>query len=115
PLVLERSALADQQPGSQGTDRHGLQRPLLDFDLEGLDDVADLDVVVAGNLQAALEAFADLLDVFLEALEAVETDDLVRRGINHDALADHADAGVAFDGSAGDVATGDDADLADFE
>ena len=51
----------------------------LDLDLEGLDHVADLHVVEAGDLQAALEALADFLDVVLEPLEAVEADDLFRR------------------------------------
>src|SRR5262249_11517959 len=36
------------------------------------DHVVDLDVVVAGNFQAALEAFAHLADILLEALERVQ-------------------------------------------
>src|SRR5690606_41371178 len=41
-------------------------------DLEDLELVADLDVVVALQGQAALEALLDLADVVLEALERVE-------------------------------------------
>ena len=46
---------------------------------ERLDDVADFDVVVAGDLDAALEAFADLADIFLEALERFEAGRCGRR------------------------------------
>jgi hypothetical protein len=36
---------------------------------EGLDDVADADVLVAGEIDTALDALADFGDVVLEALE----------------------------------------------
>ena len=49
-----------------------LQGSLPDLDLVRLDHVADLDVVVAGDLHAALEALADLADVVLEPLEDVQ-------------------------------------------
>ena len=39
---------------------------------------SDLDVVVAGDLDAALEALADLADVLLEALERFQADGAVR-------------------------------------
>src|SRR5690606_12512692 len=83
---------------------------------EDLELVADLDVVVALERQAALEAFLDLADVVLEALEGIELarpdDGVVAqqpdvRTPAHRPFEDHA---------AGDVADpGDPEDLADLD
>ena len=72
PLVLQALRLPQQQPHPQGADDHGLERPLHLLDAVRLDHVVDLDVVVAGDLDAALEALADLADVVLEALERLQ-------------------------------------------
>src|SRR5262245_7966942 len=85
------------------------------IDAVGLDDVADLDVVVAGDLHAALEAFAHLADVLLEPLEGLQAGGAIRGRVDHDALANHAHLGVALDVALRDVAAGDGADAADLE
>src|SRR5690606_22787391 len=70
-LVLEGPGPVDPQFGLEHADDHGTvtsgptrSERALDLDLlVALDDVALLDVVVAGHLHAALGARADLLDV----------------------------------------------------
>src|SRR5438128_1511579 len=69
------------------------QRALHLLDAVGLDDVADLEVVVAGDLEAAFEAFAHLARIFLETLERIETDRAVHRRVDDHAFADDADLG----------------------
>src|SRR5438309_1265609 len=59
-----------------------LERPLHLLDTVGLDNVADLDVVVAGDLNAALEAFADLAHILLEAFEGIQPRRAVHRRID---------------------------------
>src|SRR5262249_19530266 len=136
PLVLEGAGLTDQQPNQEGTDVHNRsvnrlagrgaggdppgeaesrQSPLHLLDAVGLDDVVDLDVVVAGHLDPALEALAPLLDGLLDALQRVQTDGALRRRVDDDAAADHAHLGVALDRALGDVTAGDHAHLADLE
>src|SRR5262245_20641685 len=92
-----------------------LQCTLFHFDLERLDDVVDFHVIEAGDLHTALEAFAHFLDVVLDSLEGIESDDLVGGRIDHDAGANDSHTGAAFDHAAGDITTGDGADLADLE
>src|ERR1051326_3763450 len=73
PLVLEAARLTDEQADEHGTDEHGvihaLQRALYLIDAVRLDHVADLNVVVTGDLQTAFEAFTHLARILLEALE----------------------------------------------
>src|SRR5690606_4533247 len=88
-------------------------------DLEDLELVADLDVVVALQGQAALEALLDLADVVLEALERVELpgpdDGVVAQQAHmgataHRALEHHAPGDVADPRDAEDLADLDQAD-----
>src|SRR4051812_18664971 len=60
-LATEPQATPTWLEGSRDVDR-----------LVRLDAVADLDVVVTGELETAFQAAADFLDVFLETFEAVE-------------------------------------------
>ena len=80
------------------------------LDAEALDDVADLDVLVALDANAAFIALLDGLDVVFEAAQrgnlALEDD----RGVAHD-----ANLVIAGDFALGDIATGDVADLRDAE
>src|SRR5262249_20919669 len=62
-----------------------VQRPLHLLDAVRLDDVADLDVVIASDLHAALEPLAHLAHVLLEALQRLQAGGLVRRRVD-----DHA-------------------------
>src|SRR5215212_8498762 len=75
--------------------------------LEGLHDVALLDVLVVAQDQTALEALADLGGVVLLPLQRGQVEILGHDG----AVADQAHLGVAADHSAGDHAAGDVADL----
>src|SRR5262249_14399877 len=68
-----------------------LQRSLHLFDAIRFDHVADLDIVVAGNFEAAFEAFAYLAHILLEALERVEPSGAVGGRVDDDGLANHAD------------------------
>src|SRR4051794_9461858 len=75
--------------------------------LEGLDDVALLDVLVVPQDQAALEALADLGGVVLLALQRREVE-----VVGHDGtVTDETHLGVAPDHTTGDHAAGDVADL----
>src|SRR5207249_520840 len=85
------------------------------FDAERFDDVADLDIVVAGDLHAALDVLADLGSVFLVALERFETGGAVGGRIDDDAVADDPHLGIALDRPLGHKAAGDGADTADLE
>src|SRR5262245_33495750 len=95
--------------------RHSLQGSLHLLDAVRLDSIVHLDVVVAGDLQAALKAFAHLADVFLDALERFQAGGPVRRRINDHPLTNDADLGGALDGPLGNVTAGHGADPADFE
>src|SRR5207302_3809708 len=75
--------------------------------LEGLNDVVDLDVVVVAERYTALEPFADLSRIVLEPPEAGDGD-VVR---HDDAVADQPRLRVTDDGAAPHDATGDVADL----
>ncbi len=79
------------------------------FDCVGFDDVADLDVVVALDVQSAVHTDNHFLDVVLEALEAVE---LVV--CNDDTVADNADKGGAGNLAVEDVAARNSADGRDL-
>ena len=57
------------------------------LDLEALDDVVVLDVGVAVERDAALEAFGDLLDVVLEAAQAADLAFPDLRAVAHEASA----------------------------
>src|SRR4029450_6995221 len=75
--------------------------------LERLDRVADLDVVVVGERQTALEALADLGCVVLEPLERAD-----REVVGNDQpVADKARLGAAPDAARPDDPAGDVADL----
>src|SRR4051812_1920358 len=78
--------------------------------LEGLDDVALLQVLVVGQPDAALEALTDLSSVVLEPLQ--RGDDALPQD---DAVAQEADLGAAGDDPVGDVAAGDGTDARDAE
>ena len=73
---------------------------------EGLDDVADLDVLVAGDADAALEAALDLGGVVLEAAERADLP-----LVDHAVVAEEAGVGAARDDPVDDHAAGDDADF----
>src|SRR6185437_16300623 len=74
-------------------------------------DVADLDVVVVGELDAAFEAGLDFLDVVLEAFERLD-----REVFGDDRpAAGEADATAALNVAVGDQTAGDVADLADLD
>src|SRR5690606_4934799 len=88
----------------------GSQRRRDRLDLEGLEDVARLDVGEAVDDDAALEALADLLDVLLEDAERRD-----RALVEDDALADDPDAAVATDEPGDDATAGDDAEARDRE
>src|SRR5437867_9085756 len=92
-----------------------LQGSLHLLDAVSLDRIVYLDVVVTGNLQAALKAFTDLAHVFLEALQRFEAGGAVRRGINNHALPNDADFGGPLDGPLRHVAAGRRANPADLE
>src|SRR5204863_1958666 len=77
---------------------------------EGFDEVADLDILVTGEVDAALDALADFADIVLEALER---GDLTLPEFG--AFAEEANLGVAADEAIGDAAAGDLADLGDLE
>src|SRR5262245_2375082 len=84
-------------------------RRLLD-DLVGLDDVALLDLVPAGDHHAALVALLDLADVVLEPAQAA---DLAL--VDLDGVADDAQVRLPVDLALGDHAAGDRAHLRDRE
>src|SRR5262249_53234617 len=63
------TTMEKRQTPTYMTSRRLERRRLLD-DLVGLDHVADLDVVEAGDLDTALVALLDLADVVLEATQA---------------------------------------------
>src|SRR3954452_9431364 len=75
--------------------------------LEGLDDVADLDVLEVPEHQTTLEALADLGRVVLLPLERGQVEVVG----DHGTVAQHPGLGVAPDDPAGDHATRDVADL----
>src|SRR5687767_5895414 len=76
-----------------------------------LEDVADLDVVVVGELDAALEAGLDLADVLLHTAERLD-----RQVFGDDRpAAGEADLAAALDVPVGDEAAGDVAQAADLE
>src|SRR5262245_12893151 len=80
------------------------------LDLEGLDDVADLDVLVPVEPDAALESLLDLRDVVLEAPQRTHlafVDDAV--------VAQQAQLRRTRDDALGHVAAGHDAELRDLE
>src|SRR3954470_938303 len=88
-----------------------LQRPLDRLPDVRLEHVADLDVVVVGQLDAALEAGLDLADVLLHAAEGLDGEVLG----DDRAAAGEADLAAALDVAVGDEAAGDVAEAADFE
>src|SRR3954454_13863928 len=79
-----------------------LQRLLDLAGLEELEDVAHLDVLIALEHDAALEALVDLLDVVLEAPQRADAP-----CPDHRPVADQANLGDAGDLSVGDHAAGD--------
>src|SRR4051794_31218411 len=97
---------SDRFPASPGNRATGSgPRDLLE--LEGLHDIALLDVVVAADHQTALEALADLGDVVLLTPQRRQVG-----ALDHDgAVADQTHLGVAPQQAAGDHAAGDVADL----
>src|SRR3954451_1750742 len=88
-----------------------LQRSLNRLPNIRLQPVADFDVVVVGDLDAALEARLDLLGVFLHAAERFDREVLG----NHLALADQPQLAAALNVPVGDEAAGDVAELGDLE
>src|SRR5258708_33104247 len=91
------------------------KRSLHMFNPVRFDDVADLDVVVAGDFHAAVVAFANFAHVLLEALERIERGDSFGRREDHGPLADDANLRRTLDGALRDVTAGDSAATADFE
>src|SRR5947209_2560365 len=93
----------------------GLEGPHHLVDAVGLDDVAYLDVVVVGDLDAAVEALPDLADVVLVVLQRLQAGGPLGRREDDHPLADDADLGRPLDGALGDVAAGHRSDLADLK
>src|SRR5688572_26844701 len=91
--------------------RGALQRPLDLLADVRLQPVADLDVVVVRQLDAALEAALDVLHVFLDAAERLDREVFG----DHLAVADQADLAAALDVAIRHHAPADVADLADLE
>src|SRR5690606_1926462 len=79
--------------------------------LEGLDDVAFLDVVEGPEADTALEALADLRDVVLLAAQGVDGEVVP----DDDAVPQHAGLGIAPDDTGADDRAGDVADLGGAE
>src|SRR3954451_14932209 len=90
---------------STSGERHSAARDL--HHLEGLDDVAFLDVLEVAQHQTTLEALADLGGVVLLALERRQVE-VVR---HHGAVPEDPHLGVATEHTAGDHAAGDVAEL----
>jgi len=63
-----------------------LECPLDFLDCVCLDYIADLDVIVTCNVETAVHAHVNLLDIVLESLEGAEF-----ASIDHDTVADYAD------------------------
>src|SRR6476660_2264208 len=119
-LLLQRAHVAEPQIDHQGPDHHasrllaragclagpGRQSTLrsgtrLLTQLEGLDHVSDLDVVVGTQADTALEAFAHLGRVILEALQGIHTE-----VVGHDdAVANEPRLAMTSDGSRSDERT----------
>ena len=55
------------------------------LDSVSLDNVADLDIVVALDVETAVHTHVNLLDIILESLEGSEFS-----SVDHDTVADHA-------------------------
>src|SRR5690606_20492330 len=87
-----------------------LQRAGDFLDFEELEGVAFLDVVVVLDAKAAFEAFANFLDIVLEALEAFEL-----AGVDDNDLAQQAQTRAATYHAAGDYTARDRADLGGHE
>ena len=87
--------------------RHALEAALDLFEGEALDDVADLDVLEAGEGHAAFLTGGHLVDLVLEALERLQDAELE----HHHVLADDPDPGALADHAVGDAAARDLADL----
>src|SRR5262245_22130715 len=90
--------------------RRGFERARHFFRAVALDDVADLDVVVVLDADAALESFANFADVVLEALEG-------RNGAveRFDAVANDPHAALPIDHTTADCAARDRSDTRDLE
>src|SRR5690606_18666732 len=80
------------------------------FDAVALDLVAHLDIVVAGHIEPALEALADLADILLEPLQAAQF-----ALVDLDPVPNHADPALPVDVTLGDVAPGHGPDSRDPE
>src|SRR5262249_13059045 len=80
------------------------------LDLEGLDDVADLDVLVPVEPDAALESLLDLRDVVLEAPQRAHL-----ALVDHAVVAEQSYRRRTRDHSLRDVAARHDAELRDLE
>src|SRR6266852_4736514 len=92
-FILEAPGFSHQQSNAEGTDNHVLQRSLHLVDAVGLDQVANLDIVVPGDLQAALETLANIADIVFEALERLEARCAIWGWVDDHAVANHLDLG----------------------
>src|SRR5258708_38734168 len=77
---------------------------------ESFQNIELIDIVEAGQRDAALEAVLHFAGIVLETLQSADL-----AGVNHFALANHANLGGARNPAIGNVATGDRADLGDAE
>src|ERR1035437_5948863 len=102
-ILSVRCVIESRYSGSTGRPAHHLLG-------EAFDDVALDQVVGPGQADAALEVCGDFADIVREASKAFDP-------VRVDDLAATPDASVATtdDAAVGDVATGDDCDLADLE
>ena len=92
PASTRRGRLGRRPPAPAAPALALLQRLLHLLGAEELQDVAHLDVGVAVEHDAALEALLDLLDVVLEAAQRADA-----AGPDDGALADQADLGIVGD------------------
>src|SRR3954453_13458919 len=106
-MIIEASKPLARHPAGAGA---GGERPLDLLHPERLDPVADLEVVVVLDADAALESLAHFPDVVLEALEAGE-----RAGVHRASIADDPRLGGALDDAVPHRAARDGAHLAHLE
>src|SRR3954469_7454555 len=95
PRLVTRDSGLQVLPGGARSRRS--KRPLDLFHSERLDPVADLEVVEVLNTNTALETFAPLADVILEALEAGQGP-----GVHRAAVAGNPRLGGPLNGAAAD-------------
>src|SRR5439155_5321967 len=106
PAVRFCSYTGPMPPGSAAPFHHKSQCPLHLVDTESFNDIADFDVVITGDFQAALEAFPNLANVLLESAQRIQSCSALGGRINHDPVPNQANFGRPFDHALSDVTAG---------